>query len=304
MKSFLNITDFSSDELQCILDRADYLHKCWHNNQMPQSLAKQRIALWFWGSGFRNRMAFEIGARAMGADISYVPGELGVHEPLEDMGYYLKNWFTMLVIRAKKHEDLLEITKQADIPVINARTNFNHPCEIIGDLQFIRRKRKSLDGLNVVFVGELTNMCMSWFEAAVRLPITVTQVAPKGFQLDPSRLSELKKQAVGKIFVTDNMEDNINKNTDLIYTDCWPRNQENEKIRELFYPYQITSDVLKKLNENAIFLPCPPVTRGEEVSEDAMKSSYCMNYEAKEFLLHSQNAIMEHLATAYNFFTR
>jgi ornithine carbamoyltransferase len=88
--------------------------------------------------------------------------------------------------------------------------------------------------------------------------------------------------------------------TDLIYTDCWPKNQEKEQVRELFSPYQITSAILSKLHDKAFFLPCPPVTRGEEVSEEAMKSEHCMNYEAKEFLLHSQNAIMEHLAREYN----
>jgi ornithine carbamoyltransferase len=79
MKYFLKITDLQPEEIQRILDRADELRACWLTNEMPRPLAGQRVALWFYGNGFRNRMAFEIGARAMGADVSFVPGELVGH---------------------------------------------------------------------------------------------------------------------------------------------------------------------------------------------------------------------------------
>src|SRR5262249_16577488 len=149
-------------------------------------------ALWFFGQGFRNRMAFEIGARAMGADVAFVPGELGVHEPLEDIGHYLENWFSMLVVRARRHAELLDVASRIDTPIINARTNYNHPCEILGDLQYIRGKRGSLEGLNVAFVGEASNLCMSWFEAATRLPLTVTQIAPPGHEVAPDLLAQMR----------------------------------------------------------------------------------------------------------------
>ncbi len=86
-------------------------------------------------------MAFEIGARAMGADVAYVPGDLGVHEPIQDIGHYLKHWFSMLIVRTKCHENLLTLSRDASVPIINARTDYNHPCEIVGDLQYIRKTR-------------------------------------------------------------------------------------------------------------------------------------------------------------------
>ena len=131
---------------------------------MPQTMKHQRLALWFWGNGFRNRMAFEIGARAMGAYVAFVPGELGVHEPIEDIGHYLSNWFSMLIIRSKKHSNLISVSRDASIPTLNARTDYNHPCEVVGDLQYVRKVRGSLDDLTVVFVGEVTNLCMSWLK--------------------------------------------------------------------------------------------------------------------------------------------
>jgi ornithine carbamoyltransferase len=297
MKNFICITDFSSDELTEILNRADKLQNLWYQNKMPQTLQNQRIALWFWGNGFRNRIAFEIGARAMGADVAYIPGELGVNEPIQDIGYYLKNWFTLLVLRVKRYEDLCSVAQSASIPMINARTNRNHPCEIIGDLQYIRKIRGSINDLSVVFVGEVTNLCMSWFEAAVRFSISVIQVAPVDYLLSEKEVKKLNSNAKGKIATSTNLYKSVNKNTELIYTDCWPSSKDVEKIRTLFLPYQINGKILNQMSDKGFFLPCPPVTRGQEVSEESMASEKCKNYCCKEYLLHSQNAIMEYLAS-------
>lgn len=297
MKHFISLLDYSNQELTEILNRADYFKKAWKENQMPNSLKNEQIGLWFYGNGFRNRLAFEIGLKAMGASVSYIPGDLGKHEPLEDIGQYLSNWYTMLIVRAKEHSDLVYLTQSSSIPIINARTNFSHPCEIMGDLQFIRKHRGSLDELKVVFVGEVTNLCMSWFEAAVRFPISVTQVAPAGYEADKELIKSLNLAAIGNISTSCELDFAIEK-ADLVYTDCWP-NSENieakEEIKKLFLPYQITKSHLSRLHKKAIFLPCPPVTRGQEVSADTMNSELCMNFKAKDYLLHAQNAIAEML---------
>ena len=300
MKKLLSLLDISSEELLFILERADCMEKLWKANDMPQVLKNQQVGLWFFGQGFRNRVAFEIGARAMGASVSHIPGEIGVHEPLEDIGHYLDKWFSILVIRAKSHDDLLKISETTDAAIINARTNYNHPCEIIGDLQFIRKYRGGLDDLSLVFVGEVTNLCMSWFNAAVKLPISVTQVAPKGYELDNERLKALNENAVGKISVCNELDPLLEK-ADVIYTDCWPgakTDEDSSVIKKTFLPYQINANHLSKLHDKAVFLPCPPVTRGQEVSHDSMLSHFCKNHEAKQFLLHSQNAVLEFAATS------
>ncbi|MBN2544273.1 MAG: ornithine carbamoyltransferase [Spirochaetes bacterium] len=297
MRHFISFLDFSTDELYSILDRADILFELWKENKISKRFKGKNIGLWFYDNGFRNRLAFEIGAKGMGAIVSYIPGEPGVYEPLEDMCRYLQNWYSLLVIRSNNHKDIIKLTENISIPVINARTDFNHPCEILGDLQYIKRVRKSLTDLNIVFIGEVTNICMSWFEATVKFPIKVTQIAPEGYLLDRKSLEKFNKQSKGKIILTSSM-DMINEETDVLYTDCWPKSDdknEKEKIKKLFLLYQVTENILSRLNDKAFFLPCPPVTRGEEVSENAMKSNLCKNYEAKKFLLHVQNAVMERI---------
>jgi ornithine carbamoyltransferase len=295
VKNFIEITDFTKDELTQILNRADQLQEAWRNNKMPQTLKNQRLALWFWGNGFRNQMAFEIGAHAMGADVAFVPGELGIHEPIQDIGHYLRNWFSMLIIRAKRHTDLISVAKDASVPTINARTDYNHPCEIVSDLQFIRKMRGSIDELTVAFVGEVTNLCMSWFEAAIRFPISVVQVAPTEYLCPDKTIKELNRHALGEVSTSSDLNHAITRSTEIIYTDCWPKGDHMERVKNQFLPYQITGDILNRMSAHGFFLPCPPVTRGQEVSEESMGSEKCKDYEAKEFLLHSQNAIMEFL---------
>ena len=265
---------------------------------MPQALSGKRVALWFYGQGFRNRLAFELGAKEMGAAVAYVPGELGVHEALEDIVGYLQNWFSMLVLRSKRHEDLLAVAAQSAIPVINARTDRSHPCEILGDLLYLRERRGTLEELNVVFVGEPSNLCLSWLEAAAVLPIRVVQVCPVGYEVDSDDLTSLRAGAAGEIDVTHDLERAL-IDVDLIYTDCWPSGssaEERSRIKEAFLPYQIQVQHLERLGSRGVFLPCPPVTRGEEVSAEAMRSPRCQNHAAKDNLLHVQNAILETVA--------
>jgi len=294
MKNFIKLNDFSKEEIAMILDRADHLQECWKNSAMPKTLQGKKIALWFCGQGFRNRVAFEIGARSLGADVSFMPGDLGIQEPLEDIAHYLNNWFSMAVIRCANHSDLEKYARDSKIPVINARTSFNHPCEIIGDLQYINKRRGSINDLTVVFIGEMTNLCMSWFEAARVLPIHVMQVGPKEYLASPEIIQQMNKNAVGHISVTSRVDGAVSRDTDILYTDCWPHADNKERIRELFLPYQITKDMVSQINPNGFFMPCPPITRGEELTVDSLTAPQYCDYQAKEYLLHSQNAIMEY----------
>jgi ornithine carbamoyltransferase len=294
MKNFLHLNDFDRTVIHQILDRADLLREKWKLNQMPQSLKGKKLALWFWGQGFRNRVAFEIGARSMGADVSFIPGELAVHEPLEDITHYLNNWFSLLVIRCRSHDHLKKVAEDAHVPVINARTSYNHPCEIMGDLQYIRRVRGSLDGLKVVFVGEVTNLCMSWFEAARVLPIEVIQVGPRQVLLNDEAVTSINSTSAGRVSVSDTFDGCISAATDVLYTDCWPKEGDRETVRQQFSPYQITEELVDRIDQHGFFLPCPPITRGQEASAGSASHPRCCDYAAKECLLHAQNAIMEY----------
>jgi len=293
-KCFLSLSDFESCEITSMMDLADSLRTSWITNSMPQNLKGKNIALIWDAGGFRNRVAFELGITAMGGRAVQIPGTLDAREPIEDVARYLQNWFNCIVARTQTHDHMKRLAAAAGIPVVNARTNYNHPCEILGDLVYIRSIRRTLSKLKVVFVGENTNLCHPWLEAASRLPIKVIQVCPEGFQVNAKVLAVLRTGAIGEMEVSHNLAESL-READVIYTDCWPKrptSEESEKVRKEFLPYQITSEMLALAKADHFFLPCPPVTRGEEVSTEVMLSSGKQVYEAKEYLLHAQNAVL------------
>jgi ornithine carbamoyltransferase len=299
-KDFIALTDFTGRELASLMDMADELRVAWKKGEMPHGLRGKNVALVWDAGGFRNRVAFELGIASLGGRAVQVPGKLDVREPIEDVARYLQNWFHAIVARTETHAHMLRLAAAADVPVINARTDFNHPCEILGDLTYVRAVRGSLEGLKVAFVGEPTNLCHPWFEAAARLPITVIQVCPEGFETDPLYLEGLRAGAAGRMQVSHDMEESL-RGADVVYTDCWPRRgtaEEGERIRRLFLPYQVTEELLGIAGPRCFFLPCPPVTRGEEVSAGAMERRSRHVYAAKEYLLHAQNAVLSTLLRA------
>jgi ornithine carbamoyltransferase len=139
---------------------------------------------------------------------------------------------------------------------------------------------------------------MSWLEATAILPILVIQVCPPGYEVASAQVTDIERNAAGEIRITNDLE-NALVDVDLIYTDCWPSAatpEERARIKAVFLPYQIRGQHLNALGPDGVFLPCPPVTRGEEVSAEAMQSPRCRNHAAKDNLLHVQNAIMEAVA--------
>ncbi len=294
---FIHLNDFPETELTSLMRLADDLRLSWIANKMPANLTGKNIALIWDAGGFRNRVSFELGIAAMGGKAVQVPGKLDVNEPIEDVVRYLQNWFHAIVARTETHEHMMRLAAAASIPVINARTNHNHPCEILGDLTYIRAQRGSIKDLKVVFVGEPTNLCHPWFEAAASLPISVIQVCPRGYETDPIYLEKLRRNAKGALEVSNDLDGNLPE-ADVVYTDCWHKaasEAERARIKSDFLPYQITGDKLRRAKPDCFFLPCPPVTRGEEVSAEVMETHGGTVYKAKEYLLHAQNAVLSFL---------
>jgi ornithine carbamoyltransferase len=282
-QNFLEFHSLPPDAVLGIIERACDLAKHWADRTMPQTLSGKRIALVVDDSGWRNTTAFALGVRAMGGICVEAPVKFSGGEAVADLAGYLSNWFDLLVIRTTELTTLKELASAIDIPVINARTRSNHPCETLGDLAYVRSVRGTLTGLKVVGIAPDANILRSWVEASKTLPMKVTQVFPKPWHItDPMLLN-------GNFRASINIQDVLD--ADVIVTDSWPNDaQEGELL-----PYQVSADLLDKTRKDAIFLPCPPVSRGQEVTADAMLHEACQSRAAKAFLLHAQNALMEHV---------
>jgi ornithine carbamoyltransferase len=293
---FLSFFDLHADDLRHVIEQASELKRDFDTRTMRPLLQGKRIAAIWDADGFRNRVAFELGARLLGAEIVEVPYNFERREEASDIARYLSNWFDAVIVRTAGHAALQAFAAAASVPVINARTRHNHPCEILGDLAYIYAERGSIENLNVVYVGQASNICRSWLDAAATLPIRVTHVVPRGFEVDTALWQDLTSRAAGRLHASQDLEALLG-NADVVYTDTWPSDGDADAVRDSFLPYQISAAVLEMTSPSCLFLPCPPVHRGEEVTAEAMESSRCKVYEAKEYLLHAQNALLVHLLT-------
>lgn len=279
----LSLSDLVPADIETLAERAIRMEKDWIARRTPKSIAGARIGLIADLPGWRNPTALSLGAAEMGGTSVTVTASLEGAEDLQDLADYMDNWFDLLAIRTPSLENLRRFADALTCPVINLRTNDNHPCEVLGDLAFALTRRGSWDGMTVAMVGPIANIAISWVEAASVLPIRVTLVTPAESVLPVGPLPDR---------VEISHDPNVIGDADMIVTDCWPRALPSD-LKAEFARMRVTSETLDRTKPEALFVPCPPVTRGEEVSADAMKHPRCVATEAKAYLMHVQNAFLE-----------
>lgn len=279
IRHLLALDDLTERDLRQIITRAEIFAKAWATRNVPPILENTSVGLIISDEGWRNTSAFDLGIQAMGGRCAHVPLQLGTREEIPDVAGYLGNWFDAVISRAPDISVLRELADAARFPVINARTRQNHPCETLGDLAYFWHRHQKLDHIKVVVVAPDANILGSWIEASRRLPIDVVQVYPD--QWHAPQKGEAR-------FSTRTDMDEIRR-ADIVITDCWPK----EATTDDLLPFQITEAVLDGLKTGAEFLPCPPVSRGKEVSHGAMQHEACRVTGAKAYLMHAQNAALE-----------
>lgn len=280
-KDFLEFHSLPLETILLLIDRAAELAKLWNDRAMPQTLQGERVGVIVDDTGWRNTTAFDLGVKAMGGICVQAPISLNAQETTADLAGYLDNWFDLLVIRTKELATLQELASAAAAPIINARTKSNHPCETLGDLAYIKSIRGTLEGLKIVGIAPDANIIRSWVEASKLMPIHVVQVYPEPWHItDRKLLNPSFETSIDIRHILD---------ADVIVTDSWLEGAEEGLLVE----YQVSAYLLDRARKDAVFLPCPPVARGKEVSADAMSHATCQSRTAKAFLLHAQNALME-----------
>lgn len=274
-RHLLALDDLAPETILALLRRARAMRDGWQARRMPQALAGRRVALVVDDGGWRNTTAFELGIGAMGGLCARAPITLSGKEAVADLAAYLGNWVDAVAIRTPDLGTLRALAAAAGVPVLNARTRRNHPCETLGDLAFLVDAWAGWRPMKVAAVAPMANILASWVEAAAVLPIEVVQVGPPEWHAPPATRFRASTD-MGEL-----------RDADAIVTDCWPADGDAHRLLR----WQVTEAVLEA--GRAVFLPCPPVTRGQEVSAGAMLHPRCRVVEAKAWLLHAQNAVLE-----------
>ena len=280
--------------------RADRLRATRGTPQAPRPLAGRTAALVFHKPSLRTRVSFTVGMHELGGDVV----DLGVvevsergRESLKDVAQVLSEMCDLIVIRTFAHAAVRELARHASVPVINALTDFSHPCQILSDLYTLKRAGRDLDSIAITWVGDGNNVLHSWLEAATIFGFELRVAVPDGFEPDGGLFLEAERRAGGRIRRIRDPREAV-RGADVVYTDTWTsmgQEKDAEWRRVAFAGYQVNEALMSLAAPDALFMHCLPAHRGEEVTDAVMDGAQSVVIEEAGNRLHLQKALMNAL---------
>jgi ornithine carbamoyltransferase len=303
-KHFLSAADLTRNEAEALLQRAAMLKAEWHaggqglHAQWP--LRGKTLALVFEKPSLRTRVAFEAGMTQLGGHGSYLSAndiDMGGRESVPDVAQNLSRWVQAIAARVFKHTTVETLARHASVPVINALSDREHPCQALADMLSLRERFGRLQGLKLAYVGDGNNVCHSLLLLGATLGVSVTVACPPDYRPDPEVLAQA--EAIGaatdaSIVVTASPVEGV-AGADAIYTDVWTsmgQEHETARRRPVFAPYQVNPALLAHASPDAVFMHCLPVHRGEEVTAEVVDGAQAVIFEQAENRLHVQKALI------------
>jgi ornithine carbamoyltransferase len=296
---FVSFADLSREEIEALLDRAEDLKRMRREGVVTDYLKNRSLAMIFEKSSTRTRVSFEVGMTDLGGHALYLDPtsmQLGRGETVEDTARILSGYVHGIMIRAKAHRTVEQLARNASVPVINGLSDLEHPCQALADLMTIREARGHFKGLKFAWVGDGNNVCNSLIIAAAMTGMEMVVACPRGYEPDALIVKKAKAMG-GKITVTDDVREAA-KDADVLYTDVWvsmgEEAEREQRCRDL-RDFQINMDLVRLAKKDCLIMHCLPAHRGEEISDDAMRSPGSVIFEQAENRLHAQKALMMRL---------
>jgi len=293
MKHFLSIESLDKARIRALLSATAEMKKS-RGRQTGKPLAGQTWSLIFSKPSTRTRVSFEVGIRELGGEciyLNFTDAQLGRGELIKDTARVMARMVHGAVIRTFAQSDIEEFAEFSGVPTINALTDDEHPCQILGDIFTIEEKRQSIDGKVITFVGDAaSNTAQSWLFAAGKLDFELRLAAPKRYQ--PS--ADLLRRAGGRVTCTEDISEAA-RGADVLYTDIWvSMGQEAEEARRQaeLGPYWIDDNLVQKAKPNALVMHCLPAHRGQEIAEPTFEAHAATIFDQAENRLHVQKAIL------------
>ncbi len=289
-KDFLTLLDFDKRTLSYLIDLAIKLKADNKSCQTHHSLKNKTLAMIFAKPSLRTRVSFEVGIKQLGGNAVVLKQDeiiLGQRETISDTARVLARYADGIMIRTFDHNDVVELAKYSDVPVINALTDLCHPCQVLADLLTIKEKFKTFDGLKLAYVGDGNNMANSLLAGCSIMGIDVAIACPGGYEPD-------EKFITPEAVITDSPHEAA-KDANIVYTDVWAsmgQEEEATERRTIFAQYQVNAQLMGHAADNAIVLHCLPAHRGEEISEEILEKHASTIFEQAENRVHAQKAVM------------
>lgn len=297
-RDFLSIDDLSPDELGYLLDLSAKVKS--DRASAATALSGKSIAMIFEKPSTRTRVSFEVAiAEAGGTPVVLSASEmqLGRGETIEDTGKVLSRYVHAIVLRTFDQERLEVMAGAAEAVVINALSDFEHPCQTLADLLTVREHKGPLAGLTIAYIGDGNNVTHSLLLGGAKMGMRVQVATPPGYEPIPQvveRAEEIAAEAGGSIFVTNDPAAGAT-GADVLYTDVWASMGQEEEAAErkfVFPAYILDSKALDRANEGAIVMHCLPAHRGEEIAAEVLDGPRSVVFDQAENRLHTQKALL------------
>ncbi len=295
-KDFLSIRDLDKKELIDLFLLAQKLKSKRPKHEKP--LEGKTFVLVFEKPSLRTRVTFETGIYELGGKAIYLSTQdigMGSRESVKDTALNLSRWVYGIVARVFAHKTVEGLAKYANIPVVNALSNLEHPCQALADLFTIYEKFNSFKGIKFVYIGDGNNVCHSLMLGSKILGLNMWVASPKGYE---PKLEYIKSSA------TKILNDPIKaiQDADIVYTDVWSSmGQETERGKRLkiFKDFQLNSNLLKYAKPDCLIMHCLPAHRGEEITDEVIDSKNSIVLDQAENRLHAQKALLANIVHSY-----
>lgn len=303
MLHLISLGDWSPELIREVIGLGHKIKE--HPSPYADAMRRKTLLMVFEKPSLRTRVSFETGMTQMGGhaifyDMSTSPlgaGKETIHDTVKTVSRYV----SLIMARLFEHRKIVEMAQYATVPVINALTDFEHPCQVLSDLMTIEEKKDRLKGLTLAYLGDSNNnVTHSLLYGCAKVGMHMRVGCPPGEEFSPNarvlrEAVEIGRQTGAEIKVTHDAAEAV-RDADVVYTDSWmsyhiPPHKLNERVR-VFTPYQVNAELMKKAAPDAIFMNCLPALRGYEQTAEVIDGPQSVVFDQAENRLHLQKAVM------------
>ena len=300
MKHLICLADLSIDEIWHILNTARSLKAAWKAGGNEPLLAGKSLAMIFEKPSLRTRTSFEIATVHLGGHALYLsPDEIGLgkRESVADVARVLSRYVQGIEARVFAHRTIEELAQYATVPVINGLSDFNHPCQALGDVLTLWEHKGEIAGRKLAFVGDGNNVANSLLFIGGKLGMHVAVASPTGYEPHPAvvRLARMDAQKSGAQITTTNDPIEAVRDADVVYTDVWTsmgQEAETQEREKRFHGFQVNGALMAYAQTDALFMHCLPAHRGMEVTDEVADAPNSVIFDEAENRLHAQKAVL------------
>ena len=293
-----SISDLSSTEVRAIMKLGHDVKR--NPREYRHALDAKQMVLMFEKASLRTRLSFETGINTLGGNavfFDHTNAPLGERESIADVARNVERWVDVIVLRTYAHDTITEMAANSRVPVINALSDFEHPCQALADFLTLEEHFGSLKGMNFTYVGDGNNVCHSLMLTGAQLGANVTVATPRGYSPDIEIVTLAREMAEAngsEIRLTQDPHAGA-ENADAVYTDvCVSMGFEHESTKRapIFRPYQVNEALMTLAAKDAVFMHCLPAHRGAEVTDAVLDGPQSIVFDQAENRMHAQKALL------------